>query len=245
MLAIYSTFLQQGYDQLIHDVALQGLDVTLAIDRAGLVGQDGPTHHGTFDLSYLRCIPNMVIGAPSDENSAGDAAERLAARWPAAVRYPRAKVLALRSTVSCRPSRSASKCRQRGQRVAILNFGVLLDQALAAGEALDATVVDMRWVKPLDEAVILSLVAQHQYLITLRKTPLQAAREAAWRVPDERGRQLRHPACRHPRRFHCSRRSGRVPTVGRADRRRHYCGRRRRWRDGLRTKPAGCITRGL
>jgi len=174
VLAIYSTFLQRGYDQLIHDVALQGLDVTLAIDRAGLVGQDGPTHHGTFDLSYLRCIPNMVIGAPSDENQCR---KMLQSAWlhdgPAAVRYPRGEGVgvAIDSELSTIEIGKANVVREGGG-VAILNFGVLLDQALAAGEALDATVVDMRWVKPLDEAVILNLAAQNQYLITFEENAI-------------------------------------------------------------------------
>ena len=174
VLAIYSTFLQRGYDQLIHDVALQGLDVTLAIDRAGLVGQDGPTHHGTFDLSYLRCIPNMVIGAPSNENQCR---QMLQSAWlhdgPAAVRYPRGEGVgvAIDSELSTIEIGKANVVREGGG-VAILNFGVLLDQALAAGEALDATVVDMRWVKPLDEAVILNLAAQHQYLITFEENAI-------------------------------------------------------------------------
>ncbi|GIR90245.1 MAG: 1-deoxy-D-xylulose-5-phosphate synthase [Gammaproteobacteria bacterium] len=174
VLAIYSTFLQRGYDQLIHDVALQGLDVTLAIDRAGLVGQDGPTHHGTFDLSYLRCIPNMVIGAPSDENQCR---QMLQSAWlhdgPAAVRYPRGEGVgvAIDSELSTIEIGKANVVRE-GSGIAILNFGVLLDQALAAGEALDATVVDMRWVKPLDEAVILSLAAQHQCLITFEENAI-------------------------------------------------------------------------
>ena len=174
VLAIYSTFLQRGYDQLIHDVALQDLDVTLAIDRAGLVGQDGPTHHGTFDLSYLRCIPNMVIGAPSDENQCR---KMLQSAWlhdgPAAVRYPRGEGVgvAIDSELSTIEIGKANVVREGGG-VAILNFGVLLDQALAAGEALDATVVDMRWVKPLDEAVILNLVTQHQCLITFEENAI-------------------------------------------------------------------------
>ena len=174
VLAIYSTFLQRGYDQLIHDVALQGLDVTLAIDRAGLVGQDGPTHHGTFDLSYLRCIPNMVIGAPSDENQCR---QMLQSAWlhdgPAAVRYPRGEGVgvAIDSELSTIEIGKANVVREGGG-VAILNFGVLLDQALAAGEALGATVVDMRWVKPLDEAVILNLAARHQCLITFEENAI-------------------------------------------------------------------------
>ena len=174
VLAIYSTFLQRGYDQLIHDVALQGLDVTLAIDRAGLVGQDGPTHHGTFDLSYLRCIPNMVIGAPSDENQCR---QMLQSAWlydgPAAIRYPRGEGVgvAIDSGLSTVEIGKANVVRE-GSGAVILNFGVLLDQALAAGEALDATVVDMRWVKPLDEAVILNLTEQHQCLITFEENAI-------------------------------------------------------------------------
>ena len=171
VLAIYSTFLQRGYDQLIHDVALQELDVTLAIDRAGLVGQDGPTHHGTFDLSYLRCIPNMVIGAPSDENQCR---KMLQSAWlhegPAAVRYPRGEGtgVAIDSGLPTIEIGKANVVRQ-GAGVAILNFGVLLDQALLAAETLNASVVDMRWVKPLDAAMILSLVEHHDLLITLEE----------------------------------------------------------------------------
>jgi 1-deoxy-D-xylulose-5-phosphate synthase len=171
VLAIYSTFLQRGYDQLIHDVALQELDVTLAIDRAGLVGQDGPTHHGTFDLSYLRCIPNMVIGAPSDEDQCR---KMLQSAWlhegPAAVRYPRGEGTgaAIDSGLPTIEIGKANVVRQ-GAGVAILNFGVLLDQALLAAETLNATVVDMRWVKPLAAAMILSLVEHHDLLITLEE----------------------------------------------------------------------------
>jgi 1-deoxy-D-xylulose-5-phosphate synthase len=171
VLAIYSTFLQRGYDQLIHDVALQNLDVTLAIDRAGLVGQDGPTHHGTFDLSYLRCIPNMVIGAPSDEDHCR---KMLQSAWlhegPAAIRYPRGEGtgVALDPNLASLEIGKGQVVRQ-GTDVAILNFGVLLDQAVLAAERLNATVVDMRWVKPLDEALILSLIETHHCLLTLEE----------------------------------------------------------------------------
>ena len=174
VLAIYSTFLQRGYDQLIHDVALQGLDVTLAIDRAGLVGQDGPTHHGTFDLSYLRCIPNMVIAAPSDENQCR---QMLQSAWlhdgPAAVRYPRGEGcgVAIDPTLSTLEIGKAQVIRE-GSGVAILNFGVLLDQAMLAGEALGATVVDMRWVKPLDVNLLRALASQHDCLITLEENAI-------------------------------------------------------------------------
>ena len=171
VLAIYSTFLQRGYDQLIHDVALQNLDVTLAIDRAGLVGQDGPTHHGTFDLSYLRCIPNMVIGAPSDEDQCR---KMLQTGWlyegPAAIRYPRGEGTgaALDPNLTTLEIGKGYVVRH-GAEVAILNFGVLLDQALLAAERINATVVDMRWVKPLDEALILSLIENHHCLITVEE----------------------------------------------------------------------------
>ena len=174
VLAIYSTFLQRGYDQLIHDVALQGLDVTLAIDRAGLVGQDGPTHHGTFDLSYLRCIPNMVIAAPSDENQCR---QMLQSAWlhdgPAAVRYPRGEGcgVAIDPTLSTLEIGKAQVIRE-GSGIAILNFGVLLDQAMLAGETLGATVVDMRWVKPLDVDLLRSLASQHECLITLEENAI-------------------------------------------------------------------------
>ena len=174
VLAIYSTFLQRGYDQLIHDIALQDLDVTLAIDRAGLVGQDGPTHHGTFDLSYLRCIPNMVIGAPSDENQCR---HMLQSAWlhegPAAIRYPRGegRGVPIDSSLSAQSIGKGEVVRE-GRDIAILNFGVLLDQALLAAETLNASVIDMRWVKPLDEALILSVAERHHCLITLEENAI-------------------------------------------------------------------------
>ena len=167
--AIYSTFLQRGYDQLIHDVALQNLDVTFAIDRAGLVGQDGPTHHGAFDLSFMRCIPNMVIGAPSDEN---ECRQMLYTAFdytgPAAVRYPRGKgpgaVIAHEMTAM---EIGKAVTVREGRQVAILAFGTVLAAALQAGETLDATVVDMRWVKPLDEELIMALAASCELLVTV------------------------------------------------------------------------------
>jgi 1-deoxy-D-xylulose-5-phosphate synthase len=171
VVAIYSTFLQRGYDQLIHDIALQDLDVTFGIDRAGLVGQDGPTHHGAFDLTYLRCIPNMVIGAPSDEN---ECRQMLYTAYlhpgPSAIRYPRgtgpgaAIVEAMRQMEIGRARELRS-----GKRLALLNFGALLQEALAAGEALNATVVDMRWVKPMDEAMLLALSRHYELLVTLEE----------------------------------------------------------------------------
>ncbi|MEM1112072.1 MAG: 1-deoxy-D-xylulose-5-phosphate synthase [Pseudomonadota bacterium] len=169
VVAIYSTFLQRGYDQLIHDVALQQLDVTFGIDRAGLVGQDGPTHHGAFDLSYLRCIPNMVVGAPSDENECRQMLyTAYQHKGPAAVRYPRGNgsgAQQVEAMTAMEIGRSVVK--RRGYRVAILNFGTLLGAGLEAAEQLDATVVDMRWVKPLDENRVLELAGDHELLVTL------------------------------------------------------------------------------
>ena len=169
VVAIYSTFLQRGYDQLIHDVALQNLDVTFGIDRAGLVGEDGPTHHGAFDLSYLRCIPNMVIGAPSDEN---ECRQMLYTAYqhpgPAAVRYPRGKgpgALIADELEQMQIGKSVEV--RRGKQVAILNFGALLPQAMLAADQLDATVVDMRWVKPMDTEIIETFASQYDLLVTL------------------------------------------------------------------------------
>ena len=169
VVAIYSTFLQRAYDQLIHDVAIQNLDVTFAIDRAGLVGQDGPTHHGAFDLSYLRCIPNLVIGAPSDEN---ECRQMLYTGYrhtgPAAIRYPRGTgpgALIVEEMSELEIGKAVEV--RRGERVAILAFGTVLAEALKAGEALNATVVDMRWVKPLDEAMVLMLADEHELLVTV------------------------------------------------------------------------------
>ena len=171
VVAIYSTFLQRGYDQLIHDVALQNLDVTFAIDRAGLVGQDGPTHHGTFDLSYLRCIPHMVIGAPSDEN---ECRQMLYTAYqhpgPAAVRYPRGtgpNADICSEMVSMEIGKSVTL--KEGNRVAILNFGTLLPAAREAAETLGATLVDMRWVKPMDITRLLELAHSHELLVTVEE----------------------------------------------------------------------------
>lgn len=174
VVAIYSTFLQRAYDQLIHDVALQNLDVLFAIDRAGLVGEDGPTHAGSFDLSFLRCIPNMVIMAPSDENECrqmlftGHQHE-----GPAAVRYPRGKGPGanIEQTMTALPI-GRGLVRRKGHSVAILGFGSLVHTALAAAEILDATVADMRFIKPLDTALIEQLANQHDLLVTLEENTL-------------------------------------------------------------------------
>lgn len=200
VVAIYSTFLQRGYDQLIHDVALQNLDVTFALDRAGIVGADGATHAGNYDIAYLRCIPNMVVSTPSDENEC-----RLLLntcyqfKGPASVRYPRGsgvgaevvktldtvplgKAVVRRYSSSAVPLSTRATSRVENPRlaadtnaerltqpVAILAFGTLLYPALAAAEKLDATVVDMRFVKPLDEELILELAHTHQAFVTIEE----------------------------------------------------------------------------
>lgn len=181
VVAIYSTFLQRAYDQLIHDVAVQNLDVTFAIDRAGLVGEDGPTHAGSFDLSYLRCIPGMLIATPSDEN---ELRLLLSTAYqfpgPAAVRYPRgsgpnAAIDPALQTVEI----GKAVVRRQGQGTALLVFGVQLAEALQVGEALDATVVDMRFVKPLDEALLRELAASHALLVTLEENAVMGGAGSA------------------------------------------------------------------
>ena len=174
VVAIYSTFLQRAYDQLIHDVALQNLDVTFGIDRGGLVGQDGATHHGVFDLSYLRCVPNMVVACPSNEN---ECRQLLYTAYqhegPAAVRYPRGAGtgVTIDSAMTALPIGKAVTIAS-GHKVAILNFGVLLEEAEAAATELGATLVDMRWVKPLDEALLLELTSTHERFVTVEENVL-------------------------------------------------------------------------
>ena len=181
VVAIYSTFLQRAYDQLIHDVALQNLDVLFAIDRAGLVGEDGPTHAGSFDLTFLRCIPNMIIMAPSNEN---DARQMLYTgychRGPAAVRYPRGKGpgAIIQDKMEALPI-GKGLVRRKGHTVAILAFGSLVNTALESAELLDATVVDMRFVKPLDEALIGEMATRHQLLVTLEENSVKGGAGAA------------------------------------------------------------------
>ncbi len=171
VVAIYSTFLQRAYDQVIHDVALQNLPVLLAIDRAGLVGADGATHCGNFDLSYLRCVPNMVVMAPADEN---ECRRMLTTGFlhngPAAVRYPRGTGpgIAVEQDLEPLPIGKA-EVRRQGRGIALLAFGSLLAPALVAGEAFNATVVNMRFVKPLDEDLVLELAARHELLITIEE----------------------------------------------------------------------------
>ncbi len=174
VVAIYSTFLQRGYDQLIHDVAIQDLDVLFAIDRAGLVGEDGPTHAGAFDISYLRCIPGIIIMTPSDENETRQLLQTgLEFNGTAAVRYPRGTGpgAAIQQELTPLPIGKGRVVRE-GSRVAILNFGTLLGAALQAAEELNATVADMRFVKPLDETLVLELAEQHDLLVTLEENAI-------------------------------------------------------------------------
>lgn len=171
VVAIYSTFLQRAYDQLIHDVAVQHLDVLFAIDRAGLVGEDGPTHAGSFDLSYLRCIPGMLVMTPSDEN---ELRRMLTTGYlydgPAAVRYPRGTGPNAPIDPALVPLEiGKGVVRRRGRQVALLVFGVQLAEALKVGETLDATVVDMRFVKPLDEALVREMADGHELLVTIEE----------------------------------------------------------------------------
>ncbi|WP_293759943.1 1-deoxy-D-xylulose-5-phosphate synthase [uncultured Aquitalea sp.] len=171
VVAIYSTFLQRAYDQLIHDVALQNLPVMFAIDRAGLVGADGPTHAGAFDLSFLRCIPNMTVIAPSDENECRQllyTAFRMDS--PTAVRYPRGvgPGVEIQQDMQALPV-GKGVVRRRGKKIAILAFGSMVSPALAAAEALDATVADMRFVKPLDAALVRELADSHDVVVTVEE----------------------------------------------------------------------------
>jgi 1-deoxy-D-xylulose-5-phosphate synthase len=174
VVAIYSTFLQRAYDQLIHDVAIQNLDVLFAIDRAGLVGEDGPTHAGAFDISYLRCIPNMVLMTPSDENETRQLLHTgMLFEGPAAVRYPRGTGpgAEIQKELTSLAIGKGRKVRE-GSGIAILNFGTLLTPALEAAEKLGATVADMRFVKPLDEALVLELAERHDLLVTLEENAI-------------------------------------------------------------------------
>jgi 1-deoxy-D-xylulose-5-phosphate synthase len=181
VVAIYSTFLQRGYDQLIHDVAVQNLDVLFAIDRAGLVGEDGPTHAGSFDLSYLRCIPGMLIMTPSDEN---ELRKMLTTghlfKGPAAVRYPRGNGPNALIESGLEPLEiGKGVVRRTGNKVAILVFGVQLTEALVVAEKLDATVVDMRFVKPLDEALVIEMAGSHDLLVTVEENAIMGGAGAA------------------------------------------------------------------
>jgi 1-deoxy-D-xylulose-5-phosphate synthase len=169
VVAIYSTFLQRGYDQLVHDVAIQHLDVLFAIDRGGVVGPDGATHAGNLDLSYLRCVPNMVVMAPADEN---ECRQMLSTGFrfdgPAAVRYPRGSGpgIAVQPTLDTLPIGKA-QLRRRGARIALLAFGAIVPAAEKVGDELGLTVVNMRFVKPLDRTLLLELARGHDGFVTL------------------------------------------------------------------------------
>ena len=175
VVAIYSTFLQRGYDQLVHDIALQNLPVLFAIDRAGIVGADGPTHAGLYDLSFLRCIPNMIIAAPSDENEC-----RLLlstcyqADAPAAVRYPRGTGTgtAVSDGLDTVPI-GRGTVRRQGSKIAVFAFGSMVAPALAAAENLNATVADMRFVKPIDKELVLNLADTHDFIVTVEENAVQ------------------------------------------------------------------------
>jgi 1-deoxy-D-xylulose-5-phosphate synthase len=179
--AIYSTFMQRGYDQFIHDVALQNLDVTFALDRAGLVGADGATHAGNYDIAFLRCVPNMVVATPSDE---AEARLLLSTCYghpgPASVRYPRGggSGAVPAATLDSVPV-GKGVIRSEGTGIAFLVFGTLLPAARRAAEALGATVADMRFVKPLDEALVLDLAARHDALVTIEESSIMGGAGSA------------------------------------------------------------------
>ncbi len=174
VVAIYSTFLQRAYDQAVHDVALQNLPVLFALDRAGLVGADGPTHAGAYDVSFLRCLPNMVLMAPADENECRQMLYTgFCLDQPAAVRYPRGSGTGgvIEKGMTALPVGKA-EVKRRGKMVALLAFGSMVAPALEVGERLDATVVNMRFIKPLDEALVLELAATHALIVTLDENVL-------------------------------------------------------------------------
>lgn len=171
VVAIYSTFLQRAYDQLIHDVALQNLPVLFAIDRGGIVGADGPTHAGVYDLSYLRCVPNLVIAVPSDERECRlllSSCYQL--NQPAAVRYPRGTGTGIDAGADLATVEiGKGVLRRQGRKIALIAFGSMVQPALTVANAIDATVADMRFVKPLDTELVLQLAAKHDYLVTLEE----------------------------------------------------------------------------
>ena len=180
VVAIYSTFLQRAYDQLIHDVAIQNLPVLFAIDRAGIVGADGQTHQGAFDLSFMRCIPNLIIMAPSDEN---ECRQMLYTGYhcgkPAAVRYPRGNAVGVTLEPLHALELGKSKLIREGKKIAILNFGTLLPNALKVAEKLNATVVDMRFIKPLDVTRISEMAKTHELIVTLEENAIQGGAGSA------------------------------------------------------------------
>ena len=182
VVAIYSSFLQRAYDQLIHDVALQNLPVVFAIDRAGLVGSDGATHQGSYDLSFMRCIPNMVIMAPADENECRQMLyTATTVQGPAAVRYPRGTGpgVPLEKDMRALPIGKGEIRREGRSGLALLAFGPMLQSALTIGEQLDATVVNMRFIKPIDEALILDIARRHSAIVTIEENAVQGGAGSA------------------------------------------------------------------
>ena len=181
VVAIYSTFLQRAYDQVIHDVAIQNLPVMFAIDRGGIVGADGQTHQGAFDISFLRCIPNLVIMTPSDEN---ECRQMLYTGYhhnagPTAVRYPRGNGTGATLEPLAALPLGKGIVRREGEKIAILNFGTLLAEAAQVAEAMNATLVDMRFVKPLDEQLVLEMAASHEVLVTLEENAIMGGAGSA------------------------------------------------------------------
>ena len=204
VVAIYSTFLQRGYDQLIHDVALQNLPVIFAVDRGGLVGADGPTHHGTFDISFVTCIPNMVVMAPSDE---AECRKMLSTAYgldcPSMVRYPRGAGIGKlpEANLDTLPV-GKGEIRRQGKDVAILAFGSLVTAALAAGDELDATVANMRFIKPLDVDLIVELAGNHSLLVSIEEnTVIGGAGSEIERVLADRSVQVQFLRLGLPDRF--------------------------------------------
>lgn len=180
VVAIYSSFLQRAYDQLIHDVAIQNLPVIFAIDRAGIVGADGQTHQGAFDLSYMRCIPNMTIMTPSDENEMRQMLyTAYTLNTPVAVRYPRGNAQGVELQPMNPLTIGKGRILREGKKVAILNFGALLNEAKIVAEQYHYTLVDMRFVKPLDERLIAELAESHDYLVTLEENAIQGGAGSA------------------------------------------------------------------
>ncbi|WP_301182238.1 transketolase C-terminal domain-containing protein, partial [Buchnera aphidicola] len=171
VVSIYSTFLQRAYDQLIHDVALQKLAILFAVDRGGIVGDDGQTHQGIFDLAYLRCIPGIVIMTPSDENECKQMLYTgyMHKKGPSVVRYPKGNGIGALLMPMNRIPLGQSIIKRIGKKIAILNFGTLLKNAFFSANHLDATLVDMRFVKPLDTDIILRLSSNHKFFITLEE----------------------------------------------------------------------------
>ena len=181
VVAIYSTFLQRAYDQLIHDVAIQNLPVVFAIDRAGLVGADGPTHAGSFDLTYLRCIPNITVMTPADEN---ECRQMLYTAFqmdtPTAVRYPRGTGTGItpQTQMQMLPI-GRGEIRREGVKIALLAFGSMLKPCLEAAEELNATVANMRFVKPLDDDLVASLAADYELLVTVEENTIMGGAGSA------------------------------------------------------------------